>query len=179
MSNDREFDSLAGTILDLSQRNADKRPGDPEWTDEAWQARVKKVLQLIYRAGARAQLDHSVRRQVDPVDRVRWLADHGFMAGDVAEVVREVEDLRERTAALQGSYGVTESAIRSMIGEGFHTAFRKAVDSTDAAIAWKAIRDMDNEEYAAVVGFTADPIIKALRYAEAQAAETGPNPEGV
>lgn len=87
------------------------------------------------------------------------------------ELVSQVRRLREELAAFGGPHGVTEDAIRSMVGEGFHTAFRKAVDSMEASIAWKAIRDMDNEEYAAIVSFTADPIVAALRYAEAKAAD--------
>jgi hypothetical protein len=85
------------------------------------------------------------------------------------ELTAQVRRLREELAAFGGPHGVTESTIRSMIAEGFHTAFRKAADSMEAAIAWKAIRDMDNGEYAAIVSFTADPIIDTLREAERRA----------
>lgn len=94
-------------------------------------------------------------------------AEKGLASAAVTlELVSQVRRLREELAAFGGPHGVTESDIRSMIGEGFHTAFRKAADSMEAAIAWKAIRDMDSEEYAAIISFTADPIIEALLEAE-------------
>lgn len=173
-SSDPEFDRYADEILQISQCNIAKWPDDQAWTDENWQARVRVLLRLIYRAGARAQLDHSVSKRIDPVDRVRWLADNGFMAGDIIEVVREVERLRETDRSLLGSYGVTDGDIRSMIAEGFATAFRKAADSMEAAIAWKAIRDMDGEEYSAVVDFVAGPLIAMLREAEKRAKTAKP-----
>jgi len=135
MSNDPEFDRYADMVLDVSQRNAARYPDDPEWTDETWEARVRTFLRLVYRAGAIAQLNQGIIKRIDPVDRVRWLADNGFMIGDVIEVVREVEHLREKDRALQGRYGVTDGDIRSMIAEGFPTAFRKAASSMEAAIA--------------------------------------------
>jgi hypothetical protein len=155
-------------VLQISQRDADKWPDDPGWTDEAWEARVTRLARLIYRAGARAQLDYTMSKRLDPVDRLRWLADNGFMAGDVSEVLREVQRLRETDRALLGTYGVTDGAIRSMIAEGFHTAFRKATDSMEGAIAWKAIRDMDHEEWSAILDFVVGPLIKMFRKAEAQ-----------
>lgn len=156
MSNDREFDLLVEEAQQLLRQNA----ATAEEMD-----RMAVLLRQVYRAGARAQLDHAYRRQVDPVDRVRWLAERGFGA-DLKALVAEVEDAREKTAALSGTYGVTDSEISSMLAEGFHTAFRKAVDSPFAAVIHKLIRDMEDGEYAAIIDFTADPLVSRLREAE-------------
>lgn len=88
----------------------------------------------------------------------------------VLELTREMRRLRAELRAFGGPSGVTEEDIRSMIAEGFHTALRKAADSMDASIAWKAIRDMDSEEYSAVCRFVSEPVIGMLRAAEAKAA---------
>jgi len=97
-------------------------------------------------------------------------AEKGFASpGETLELIGELRRLRQELRALGGPYGVTESAIRSMISEGFHTALRKAVDSMNAAIAWKAIRDMDGEEYAVVCRYVSEPIIRLLREAEQRA----------
>jgi hypothetical protein len=99
-------------------------------------------------------------------------AEKGFASpAHTLELVRQVRKLREQLTALGGPYGVTDGDIRSMIAEGFHTAFRKATDSMESAIAWKAIRDMDGEEYREICRFVADPIIGRLREAE-EAAKT-------
>lgn len=88
----------------------------------------------------------------------------------VLELTREMRRLRAELRAFGGPSGVTEEDIRSMIAEGFHTALRKAADSMDAAIAWKAIRDMDSEEYSAVCRFVSEPVIAMLREAETRTA---------
>lgn len=176
MSENRELDGYVDELLRVSQRDATRRPGDPEWNDEAWTSQVRTLSRLIFRSGARAQLDYRLTKLVDPVDRVRWLCDNGLMVADVAEVVREVERLREVDRALLGAYGVTDGAIRSMISEGMHTAFRKGADSMESAIAWKAIKDMDHEEWNAIVSFVADPIVAMLREAEAAAKAAGQEP---
>jgi hypothetical protein len=88
----------------------------------------------------------------------------------ILELTREMRRLRAELRAFGGPSGVTEEAIRSMIAEGFHTALRKAADSMDAAIAWKAIRDMDSEEYSAVCRFVSEPVIGMLREAETRTA---------
>jgi hypothetical protein len=46
--------------------------------------------------------------------------------------------------------------FESMIGEGFHTAFRKAVDSATAAQIHRLIGGMEYRDWAAVVSFVAD-----------------------
>jgi hypothetical protein len=50
----------------------------------------------------------------------------------------------------------------SLLGEGFHTGFRKAVDSSAANRAWHAIQDMPAEDWGAVVTFVAEPTWQAL-----------------
>jgi hypothetical protein len=96
----------------------------------------------------------------------------------VLELTREMRRLRAELHALGGPYGVTESDIRSVVAEGFHTALRKRADSMEAAIAWKAIRDMDSGEYAGMCQAVAGPVISMLRAAEARAAELQQGQEG-
>lgn len=48
----------------------------------------------------------------------------------------------------------------SLIGEGLHTALRKIADSEEAAVAWKAIYDMDSEEWSGYLAF----LIEGMRY---------------
>jgi hypothetical protein len=44
----------------------------------------------------------------------------------------------------------------SLLGEGFHTAFRKAVDSEEAWEVWQMIKKMPGEDWAAILKFVAD-----------------------
>jgi hypothetical protein len=48
--------------------------------------------------------------------------------------------------------------FRSHLGEGFHTALRKAGGSEEATRAWSAIRQMNREEWRGVVNFVAEPV---------------------
>lgn len=163
MTNDRDFDyaesELFRIISDPGAEDRDKR--------------IRYLLRLIYQAGARAQLDRGYHAQADPAGRVRWLAGKGMAAEDVKAVVLELEDLREKTAGLQGSYGVTDSDIRSVIGEGFHTAFRKAVDHPYATVIHKLIGDLPDEDWSAVIDFVSGPVTGMLRRAEAAAKSEG------
>jgi hypothetical protein len=164
MSNDREFDMFASELLTVS------RPAEG-WvgSEEDWRFRVERLARLLYRRGARAALDHRHGELLEGdqlTDRVQWLADHDFLAPDVRLLLNEVEALRELEDALRGSYGVTDSDIRSMLSEGFHTAWRKAVDHPYATVIHKLIRDLPDGEYGAVVDFVADPLINMLRQAE-------------
>lgn len=177
MSNDPTFDRHVAEVLENSQRNASRYPDDPEWTDEAWQARMRVLCRLIYRAGTRAGLNYRYGQLEDSVERVRWLVDHDLATQDVAALLNEVEHWQEKAGALQGSYGVTDSDIRSMLGEGFHTAFRKAVDSPYATVIHRLIRDLEPGEYGAVVDFTAGPLIDMLHEAEMHAVWPTRDPE--
>lgn len=169
MSNDRDFDRLLAELQNVSERRPGAWPDDPEWTSDTWERRVQFLARAIYRAGARAQLDRGLRHQADAAGRLRWLAGQDFLAPDMIAVLDEVEDLREKAAALQGSHGVTDPDIRAMLSEGFHTAFRKAVDSPFAVVIHKLLRDLEPGEWDAVIDFTADPLIAMLREAETRA----------
>lgn len=50
----------------------------------------------------------------------------------------------------------------SHLAEGFHTALRKAGDSAQADTAWRAIRDMSDDEWGGIVRFVAEPTWEAL-----------------
>jgi hypothetical protein len=174
VSNDREFDMLVDELLKDSKRDPERYPDDPEWTDEYWRKRAGHLMQRAYRRGARAMLDkrYYIGQGEVVTDRVQWLADHDFLTADVRQLLDEAVRLRELEDALRGSYGVTDSDIRSMLSEGFHTAWRKAVDHPYATVIHKLIRDLPEGEYGAVVDFVADPLIAMLRRAqEKQAAE--------
>jgi hypothetical protein len=58
-----------------------------------------------------------------------------------------------------------------MLAEGFHTAFRKAVDHPYASVIHKLISDMPREDWGAVIDFVATPVIAWLRKAEARQQE--------
>lgn len=171
---DPQFDRHVQELLRVSTRDTAKYPDDPDWTDEAWEARIRVLVTLIYRTGAQAGLSHQYGRLDTTVERVRWLVGHDLASVDVSALLTEVEHWQEQAEALQGSYGVTASTIRSMIAEGFSTAFRKAADSMESAIAWKAIRDMDREEWGAILDFVVNPLIGMLREAEEQAKDAAP-----
>jgi len=105
--------------------------------------------------------------------RARRHAENGLSspAGTLA-LISEILVLREQLHAIGGLHGVTEEDIRSMIGEGFHTAFRKAVDSPESVVIHKLIKDMDPQEWSAIVSFVSGPVIAALREAEQHADNT-------
>ena len=48
---------------------------------------------------------------------------------------------------------LTRDDFRSLLGEGFHTAFRKALDSPESAQIWKLIDVMPHREWSAILGF--------------------------
>lgn len=48
---------------------------------------------------------------------------------------------------------MTRDEFQSMLGEGFHTGFRKAAMGSEADRIWRAIRDMDRGEWGAVLQF--------------------------
>jgi hypothetical protein len=54
---------------------------------------------------------------------------------------------------------VTRDDLRSFIGEGVHTAFRKASDSPAAVEIWHLINKMPGDEWASIVAFIADGVI--------------------
>jgi hypothetical protein len=43
--------------------------------------------------------------------------------------------------------------LREELGEGFHTGFRKATGHPDASTIWRAISELPDDEYRAVVEF--------------------------
>jgi len=43
--------------------------------------------------------------------------------------------------------------IKEVLGEGFHTAFRKAVNSKKAYAIWKLIRELSDEEWNDIIDF--------------------------
>lgn len=51
---------------------------------------------------------------------------------------------------------ISRDAFEGLIGEGFHTAFRNAVDTARAATIHRLIADMPPEEWSKIVGFVAD-----------------------
>lgn len=52
--------------------------------------------------------------------------------------------------------------IRSMLAEGFHTAFRKAVNSPRADQIWDLIKAMPSDQWGSVISFVAEPLIEGL-----------------
>lgn len=103
------------------------------------------------------------------IAKARKHAEDGMASPTVTlELISQLRRLREQLTALGGSYGVTEGDIRSMIAEGFPTAFRKAVDSMESAIIWKFLHDLPHEDWSAVLDAVVKPIIRVLREAEAR-----------
>lgn len=137
--------------------------------------RVREAYQVLAELGTHVPdiepgwLPYGDMAEKDIAAAVRH-AEQGLASAAVTlQLISQIRKLREELTALGGPYGVTEADIRSMIAEGFHTVLRKAADSMDAAIAWKAIRDMDGKQGGAVLDFTVGPVIVALREAERKA----------
>jgi hypothetical protein len=53
---------------------------------------------------------------------------------------------------------ITEEMLRSVLGEGFHTAFRKATDCAQAHSIWTLIREMPDEDWSAVIDFVMEGV---------------------
>jgi len=104
-------------------------------------------------------------------------AENGMASPAVTlELIAELRRLREELRAMGGPFGVTDDDIRSMLGQGFHTAFRKAVDDPHATVIHTLIDklrdDTDSQGYSswsAVISFVANPLIAMLRRAETEA----------
>jgi len=56
-----------------------------------------------------------------------------------------------------------DDELENFLGEGFHTAFRKAVDSKEADRIWHAINDLPSEEWSAVLYFVAEPLLEIIQ----------------
>jgi hypothetical protein len=54
---------------------------------------------------------------------------------------------------------VTKDELASLLGEGFHTAFRKAADSSEAVAIHKQISALPDVEWARIVEFVAHGLI--------------------
>jgi len=52
--------------------------------------------------------------------------------------------------------------FKELLGEGLHTAFRKASDSYEANKIWHLIMDMPGEEWDRIVQFVAEPLWQAV-----------------
>src|SRR4051794_7537082 len=52
---------------------------------------------------------------------------------------------------------MTYDDFRSLLGEGFHTGFRKAAESPASSRVWNDIHDMPDGEYGQVIEFVAEP----------------------
>jgi hypothetical protein len=106
-------------------------------------------------------------------------AENGMASPAVTlDLIAELRRLRAELHALGGPYGVTDDDIMSMIGEGFHTAFRKATDDPHAMVIHTLIGKLCEDRagdgrtaWSAVVSFTAGPVIQALRDAGTRARE--------
>lgn len=48
---------------------------------------------------------------------------------------------------------ISRNDLASLVGEGFHTAFRKSTDHPSAHAIWVLIKDMPNEEYGGIINF--------------------------
>ena len=48
-----------------------------------------------------------------------------------------------------------ENELKEHLGEGFHTAFRKATSAPESTQIWKLINDMDDREWEKVIAFVA------------------------
>lgn len=160
MSNSRDFDYFSQKILDASV------PKDG--LDEAeWNASLQRWLRMVFRAGSIARVEHGYRKLDDTaMARMLWLVEQGILSTDLKILLQELQDYRDRENALMSNYGVTDADIRSMLGEGFHTGFRKAVDHPYATTIWQLIKDLPGEDWSAVLDFVSEPIIHALREAQ-------------
>jgi hypothetical protein len=98
--------------------------------------------------------------------KARRRAEDGWASPQVIlQLIRQVLDLRQQLSAIGGTFGVTDDDIRSMLAEGFATAWRKAADNPESVVIMRLIKSMDPEIWGAVIDFVADPLIAVLREA--------------
>jgi len=76
---------------------------------------------------------------------------------DTVDLVREVNEARARTLTYRP---VDDDLAGDLLGEGFHTAFRKGVDGKGSGTVWDAIRDMTDDGYSDAI----DYVLYALDY---------------
>ena len=115
---------------------------------------------------------------MDDKDIARSLrhAENGMASPAVTlQLIAELRRLRMELDAIGGPSGVTDDDIRSQLGEGFHTAFRKAVDDPQAIVIHTLIDKLRDDtdchgrsSWSAVISFVANPLIAMLRRAEAE-----------
>ena len=53
---------------------------------------------------------------------------------------------------------ISRDELTSLLGEGFHTAFRKSTDHPSAHAIWVLIKDMPHEEYGGIIDFVMEGI---------------------
>jgi hypothetical protein len=101
------------------------------------------------------------------VSRAVHNAERGLASPAVTlDLVREMRRLRVELNAMGGPFGITDAAIRSMISEGFATAWRKGTDTPESAVIWKLIDTMDPEDWSAVISFVVNPLLQMLHQAD-------------
>lgn len=57
---------------------------------------------------------------------------------------------------------INKSAFVNYLGEGFHTAFRKASDCPQAHPIWLLINEMPNKDWNSILTFVAEPLAELL-----------------
>jgi len=55
-----------------------------------------------------------------------------------------------------------ESLLNDMLGEGLHTAFRKASDTPQSFQIWKLIQGMPDKEWRAILDFVSKPVARYI-----------------
>lgn len=111
----------------------------------------KRNQQLVTDVIAAVNRGGEVERNVRHLISVAWCrgSDHGYN--------------RRRGEERAGAELVDYATFRSLLAEGFHTAFRKAVDHPYAVVIHLLIRELRGQEWGAVLDFTADPLWGVLR----------------
>lgn len=49
--------------------------------------------------------------------------------------------------------------FKSLLGEGFHTAFRKGTEHPSSGKIWNLISELPEDEWAAIIDWVADPFL--------------------
>lgn len=81
--------------------------------------------------------------------------DEHYGASDIEDMESTITKLEETIAQLERTAGnlrvIDKDEMRSVLAEGFHTAFRKGVDTSAAWKVWKAIDTLPNHEYGTAI----------------------------
>lgn len=132
-----------------------------------WDSRIQGLM--------RHRTQEKAWKARENVESAKSLYDQGLISGETyGEIVTSARDLIyaknaacKEADAPKWEYvprdGVDLHDMIGMIGQGFHTAFRKGTDDDAARFIHAAIDELEPDEWHAILRYVAEPLFEAIK----------------